>query len=54
MRIFAGPDGLDIKAWASLPKKLQVLAKRNVDREDVLAFSRWVQQLIFADDTYRP
>lgn len=37
---FSGPDGLDSKAWKALPRKLELLASRVVDREDQLAFQQ--------------
>jgi hypothetical protein len=38
--VFVGPEGLDQKAWSKLPKKLQVLATRQVARKDQIALQR--------------
>ncbi len=38
--VFVGPKGLDQNAWRTLPKKLQLLATRQIARKDQMALQR--------------
>ncbi len=46
-----GPEGLDPDAWNKLPRKLELLAQRNVQRQDMLEKKRCTHTQTY---TYSP